>query len=212
MTRNTLISPAGSFYRNAAGHLETPICMTALIIRDATTDDMQTIAAIYAYYVLNSCCTFEEIPPDIAEMRARLQDVRRGGLPYFVAEIGGRGVVGYSYASPFHRRAGYRWTLEDSVYVEHTLTGQGIGTALLERLIAAGAELGYRQMMAVIGDSANQASILLHARAGFRHAGLLSGVGFKHGRWVDVVQMQLPLGDGSQTAPPELSLHRGAGQ
>ena len=177
-------------------------------IRDATPDDAQAIAAIYAHYVLTSCATFEETPPEVAEMRSRMHDVMRQGLPYFVAETPGSGIAGYSYASPFHRRAGYRWTLEDSVYIRSGLTGQGIGTALLQVLIAATEKRGYRKMVAVIGDSANDGSIRLHARLGFERSGFLPAAGFKLGRWVDVVQMQLPLGDGSRTIPSDLDIGR----
>ena len=177
-------------------------------IRDATPDDAQAIAAIYAHYVLTSCATFEETPPEAAEMRSRMQDVLRAGLPYFIAETPGSGIAGYGYASAFHRRAGYRWTLEDSVYVRAGVTGQGIGTALLRALLAATEKRGYRKMVAVIGDSDNEASIRLHARVGFERSGFLPAAGFKLGRWVDVVQMQLPLGDGARSVPSDLDIGR----
>ena len=172
-------------------------------IRDAAADDAQAISGIYAHYVLTSRATFEDVPPELAEMRARMQTVRQRGLPWFVAETGGK-IAGYAYASLFHQRCGYRWTVENSVYVQSDVTGQGIGTALLRRLISECEARGYRHMMAVIGDSANEASIRLHARLGFAHVGLLPSVGFKLGRWVDVVYMQRRLGDGSRTPPAAL--------
>jgi len=174
--------------------------MTEFGIRDAAPDDAAAIASIYEPYVRTTCVTFEEIPPSPAEIASRMQQIRERGLPFHVAEKA-QGVIGYAYAAPFHPRSAYRYAVEDSVYVERSHAGQGIGTALMQRLIEECAALGYRQMIALIGDQENQASIRLHARLGFRQIGILSGVGLKLGRWVDVTEMQLALGDGAQTIP-----------
>ena len=136
-------------------------------------------------------------------MARRRTTVMALGLPYLVAELGGQ-VVGYAYAAPYRERPAYRYTLEDSIYIERNAVGQGAGRALLEVPIAACARAGYRQLVAVIGDSANLASINLHAACGFKHAGLLCGVGSKFGRWVDSVLMQRELGEGDRNAPAAL--------
>ena len=169
-------------------------------VRDATEADMAAIAAIYAPHVLTGLATFEEVPPSVAEMVARRANVLAAGLPYLAAELGGQ-VVGYAYATGYRPRAAYRHTVEDSVYVATGLEGKGVGGALLQRLIARCEAGPWRQMLAVIGDSANVGSIALHRRLGFREAGTLTAVGFKFGRWVDTVQMQRPLGEGATTVP-----------
>jgi phosphinothricin acetyltransferase len=174
---------------------------SALQLRHASPDDMPEIARIYAHYVRNSCCTFEEVPPTAEEMRARLSLVRDQQLPWRVAERRDSAVVGYAYAAPFRARSAYRYTVENSVYVAAGEARRGIGMALMQDLIGACAALGYRQMMAVIGDSANEASIRLHTRLGFRTIGHEVAVGLKFGRWVDVVQMQLALGQGATSLP-----------
>lgn len=158
-------------------------------VRDATEADIPPIRRIYVPYVLHALATFEEEPPSLEEMAARRASVVERGLPYLVAECDGV-VAGYSYATPFRPRPAYRHSVENSVYVEEGLRGLGIGRALLDRLIARCAAGPWRQMIAVIGDSGNAASIGLHARAGFRHVGTLQQVGYKLGRWVDVVLMQ----------------------
>lgn len=173
--------------------------MTA-VVRPAAEGDMAAVAAVYAHHVLTGLATFEEEPPDTAEMARRRAALAERGLPYLVAEEGGR-VLGYAYAGPYRARIAYRFSLEDSIYLDPAATGRGIGRALLERLLAESAAWGARQMVAVIGDSANAGSIALHARLGFRRVGTLEAVGFKFGRWVDSVLMQRPLGDGSATAP-----------
>ena len=170
-------------------------------LRDATPDDMDAVARIYAHYVRTSVYTFEEVPPTAEEMRARLQRVRENGLPWRVAEGSGGAVIGYAYAGPFRARSAYRYTVENSVYVAADQARRGLGSALMRDLIVACTRLGYRQMMAVIGDSANEASIRLHARLGFRAIGNEAAVGFKFGRWIDVVQMQLALGEGGSAVP-----------
>lgn len=174
---------------------------TTFSVRASEERDLAAIAAIYAHHVLNGLATFELDPPDVAEMARRRAQVLEQGLPYLVAEREGR-VAGYAYAAPYRARPAYRYTLENSIYIERDALGQGAGRALLDALIAACAKAGYRQLIAVIGDSENRASIGLHAACGFQHAGLLRGVGFKFGRWVDSVLMQKELGDGASTIPP----------
>ena len=172
-------------------------------IRPADTADVPAIQAIYAHHVLHGLASFEEEPPDQAEMRRRLADLQARGLPYLVAEDqpGSGAILGFAYVGPYRSRRAYRFTLEDSVYVLPGKGGQGIGSALLGELIRQGEALGYRQMIAIIGDRANESSIRLHARHGFRDCGTLAAVGFKHGRWVDTVFMQRALGAGESTLP-----------
>lgn len=171
-------------------------------VRAAEAADMAAVQALYAHHVLTGLASFEEVPPDVAEMAARRDRAVGRGLPFLVAEAAaGGGVLGFAYAAPFRDRPAYRYSLEDSVYVAPAAAGRGIGGALLAELIARCEALGYRQMIAVIGDSANAASIALHRRMGFEMAGRLVSVGFKFGRWVDSVYMRRPLGPGDG-APP----------
>jgi L-amino acid N-acyltransferase YncA len=169
-------------------------------LRDAMPDDMEAVARIYRHYVETTVFTFEEVPPTAEEMRGRLRTLRQSGLPWRVAEAAGA-MIGYAYAAPFRARSAYRYTLENSVYIAHDQARRGVGVALMRDVIRLCTAAGYRQMMAVIGDSANQASIAFHARLGFRTIGHEEAVGFKFGRWVDVVQMQLALGDGGRAVP-----------
>jgi phosphinothricin acetyltransferase len=171
-----------------------------VIVRDAQSEDMAAIQAIYAHHVLYGLATFEEVPPSVGEMAARRAGVLERGLPYLVAEIDGT-VVGYSYATAYRPRPAYRYTIEDSVYVAEGLGGRGIGHALLSALIARCEAGPWRQMLAVIGNSGNAGSIALHRRLGFQPVGTLTSVGFKLGRWVDTVLMQRPLGLGNATQP-----------
>lgn len=171
-----------------------------ILIRPSSEDDVGALHAIYAHNVLTGTATFELEPPDVDEMGRRRAAVLAQGLPYLVAEIGGE-VVGYAYASPFRPRPGYRFTVEDSVYVAPGQQGRGVGKTLLGALIVECERLGKRRMLAVIGDSANAASIGMHRACGFEDAGLLPGTGWKFGRWLDVVLMQRVLGDGTETAP-----------
>lgn len=173
----------------------------AVQLRDAGADDMPEIARIYAHYVETSVYTFEEAPPDAAEMTRRWRQIREAGLPWRVAETRPGGILGYVYAGRFRARSAYRYTVENSVYVAPDQLHRGVGLALMRDLIRDCAALGYRQMMAVIGDSANEASIRLHTRLGFRTVGHEVAVGLKFGRWVDVVQMQLALGEGGRSIP-----------
>lgn len=174
--------------------------MPDILVRPSCAADIGAIQAIYAHHVLHGLASFEEVPPDAAELAQRREAIVGRGLPYLVAVIGGE-VAGYAYAGPYRARSAYRHTLEDSVYVAECRHGQGVGRALLTRLIAECERAGARQLVAVIGDSGNAGSIGLHAALGFRHAGLLPSIGFKHGRWVDSVLMQRPLGDGDGTLP-----------
>jgi phosphinothricin acetyltransferase len=139
-------------------------------------------------------------PPDQQEMTRRYETLRAGGYPYLVAELGGA-LVGYAYAGPYRSRPAYHWSVENSIYIAPQSQRRGIGRALLERLVVDAQDGGFRQMIAVIGDSANAASIELHRAAGFRMVGTFDNVGFKFGRWLDSVLMQRPLGKGAETAP-----------
>jgi phosphinothricin acetyltransferase len=161
---------------------------------------MAAVTEIYAHHVLNGLATFEEVPPSLAEMSRRRAAVLDLGLPYLVAEIDGR-VVGYSYATSYRPRPAYRYTVENSIYIAPGQQRRGIGSALLDTLIARCSAGPWRQMLAVIGDSDNAGSLAVHRRAGFQPVGTLSCVGFKFGRWVDTVLMQRPLGEGSTTLP-----------
>jgi phosphinothricin acetyltransferase len=163
---------------------------------------MAAVETIYAHFVRCGLATFEELPPSHEELLARRAIVIATGLPYLVAERHGQ-VLGYAYATAYRARPAYRYTVEDSVYVLEGLGGHGIGSALLHLLIARCEAGPWRQMIALIGDSANAASIALHRRMGFRTAGTLVAVGFKLGRWVDTVLMQRPLGAGDQTEPAD---------
>ena len=169
-------------------------------VRDAAQGDLAAIHAIYAHHVLHGLASFEEVPPDAAEMRRRYAEVTGRGLPYLVAAEGNQ-ILGYGYCAPYHVRAAYRYALEDSIYIKDGHLGKGIGTRILGELVRICEGLGYRQVIAVIGDSANAASISLHARLGFLRVGTLRSTGYKFGRWVDSVLMQRPLGPGDG-APP----------
>lgn len=173
-----------------------------LNLRNACDDDMPAVQAIYAEHVLTGLSSFELEPPDLAELMRRRADVLAKGLPYLVAERAGE-VVGYGYVTPYRPRPGYRFTVEDSVYVRDGLGGQGIGQALLRELIVCCEQGEWRQMVAVIGNSENIASLRLHEHQGFRRVGVFEAVGFKHGRWVDTVLMQRALGIGALTTPEQ---------
>lgn len=169
-------------------------------MRPATAEDLPAIHSIYSHHVLHGLASFEEEPPAPAELRRRFDDVRSRGLPYLAADFGGV-LVGYGYCAPYRSRSAYRYSLEDSVYVRHGSEGRGVGSALLGELIVRCEGLGYRSVIAVIGDSGNSASINLHASFGFLRVGTLRSAGFKFGRWVDSVLMQRMLGPGDATPP-----------
>src|SRR3569623_463603 len=174
--------------------------MSDATIRPATPADIPAITAIYAFEVREKTASFELTPPDEAEMMRRFTTLIANGFPYLVAEAGGH-VAGYAYAGPYRPRPAYRYTVENTVYLDPAYYRRGIGSALLNELIAQCTARGFRQMIAVIGDSANAASIGLHRRAGFAMIGIHPDVGLKFGRWLDSVQMQLALGDGRTTTP-----------
>lgn len=181
--------------------------MNLMNVRDAQIDDIKTVQQIYAEHVLNGLASFEEVPPDADEMAQRMRDTQGLGLPYLVSTItdhDGRGTVrGFAYASTFRARSAYRYTIEDSLYVASNAIRSGHGSALLDKLINRCTALGYRQMIAVIGDTANTASTNLHAHHGFIETGSMPAVGFKFGRWVDSVRMQRTLGAGSSKPPDD---------
>jgi L-amino acid N-acyltransferase YncA len=166
-------------------------------IRPTTPADIPAITAIYAHAVRTGTATFELEPPDEAEMMRRFEKLRGGGFPYIVAMVDGQ-VSGYAYAGPFRERPAYRFTVEDSIYIAPEMQKRGIGMALMAELIKLSADSGFRQMLAVIGDSNQAGSIALHRACGFRDVGVFKSVGFKFGRWLDTVQMQLPLGKGDK--------------
>jgi L-amino acid N-acyltransferase YncA len=169
-------------------------------VRPAQPRDLAVITAIYDEAVRHGTASFELDPPDQAEMTRRYESLRAGGYPYLVAELD-RAIVGYAYAGPYRARPAYRWSAEDSVYVAPQAHRRGIGRALLARLLAETEAAGFRQMLAVIGDSANTGSIELHRDAGFRLVGTFENVGFKFGRWLDTVLMQRQLGRGATIGP-----------
>lgn len=171
-----------------------------MLIRDAVAADFPAIADLYAHWVRHGLGTFEEDPPSAEELAARAAAVTGAGLPYLVAEADRR-LAGYAYAAPYRPRSGYRYTVEDTVYVAPHLHGRGVGKALLDRLLVSCEAKGVRQVLASIGDGANQGSMALHRACGFETTGVLRSVGFKHGRWVDVVFMQRALGGGDGTPP-----------
>jgi L-amino acid N-acyltransferase YncA len=174
--------------------------MSPLEIRPAIEADLPFVTEIYRHAVLHGTATFELIPPDLTEMTRRFGVLREGGFPYFVAALEGQ-VIGYAYAGAYRPRPAYRFTVENSVYLRPDIHRRGIGLQLLQRLIAESETRGYRQMIAVIGDSANAGSIGVHARCGFQMIGTHPDVGFKFGRWLDTVMMQRALGDGADTLP-----------
>ncbi len=169
-------------------------------IRPATPADLPAIQKIYAHHVETGLASFEEVPPDVDEMRRRFATLTDAGYPYLVAEADGQ-VLGYSYCGPYRPRPAYRYSVENSVYLAPEAARRGIGRRLLAALIERATALGKRQMVAVIGDSANHASIGLHTALGFRMVGKIEGAGFKHGRWVDSVLMQRQLGPGLSSPP-----------
>ena len=175
-------------------------------IRPASSEDLARIQAIYAHHVLHGSASFELEPPSLEEMSHRWEAVVGQGFPYLVV-CRGEEVLGYAYANHFRTRPAYRFSLENSIYLDPDRRGKGLGTRLLQALMVACEAIGARQMIAVIGDSANVASIALHARCGFRFAGVLRASGWKHGRWLDTVLMQATLGAGDLSpgydAPPQ---------
>jgi len=173
-------------------------------IRAATLSDASAIHEIYSYHVQHGTASWELEPPTLEEFQARMTNIFAQGYPYFVAEID-ETLVGHTYASAFRPRPGYRYTVENSVYVHPQYQRRGLGRLMLAHLINVCEGLGYRQMVAVVGDSQNTPSIRLHQELGFVHIGTLTGIGFKHGRWLDSVLMQRTLGDGDQRLPDDIN-------
>jgi L-amino acid N-acyltransferase YncA len=175
--------------------------MHAVDVGPIEANDVASIGSLYREMVRHGTASFETDPPDDMEMARRAEALVSGGFPYLVARRHGR-LLGYAYAGPYRPRPAYRFTVEDSVYVDPEAQGRGIGRLLLGRLVEDGTARGFRQMIAVIGDSANQASIALHRSHGFRAAGVFENVGWKHGRWLDTVLMQKELGAGAGAGSP----------
>jgi L-amino acid N-acyltransferase YncA len=175
---------------------------TSMVVRPVEAADLDAIQRIYAHHVLHGLASFEETPPDVAELARRWRAIVDAGLPYLCVEDRGAGsLLGYAYAGPYRPRSAYRFTVEDSVYVAPGAGGRGVGRSLLRALIDICGGLGKRQMIAVIGDSGNEASVGLHHACGFTLVGTFRAIGFKHGRWVDSVLMQRALGQGDSSLP-----------
>lgn len=177
-------------------------------IRPSDDHDVPAIAAIYSHHVLHGIASFDEEPPEPGEIARRRQDILARNLPYLVAEQAGR-VIGYCYASPYRIRSAYRFSVEDSIYIDQSQLGRGIGRALLSELIDRCSALGYRQMVAVIGGSEQWPSIRLHRVLGFSETGVLRAIGYKFGGWVDTVLMQRALGEGATTSPRKIGDRHG---
>ncbi|APT59090.1 N-acetyltransferase family protein [Roseomonas gilardii] len=172
-------------------------------IRDARPTDLPAITAIYAHHVARGTGTFEEEAPDEAEMGHRLEHVQKAGWAWLVADNEAGEVVGYAYYAQFRDRSAYRFAAEDSIYIRDDVRGQGVGKALVAELLSRAEAAGFRQIFAVIGDAENVGSIGLHLSLGFRQTGVLRAAGLKFGRWLDVVFMQRPLGDGDRSLPSD---------
>ncbi len=180
--------------------------MGTIVIRPATASDIPAITGIYRHAVVNGTASYELEPPGECEMAERFARLTSAGYPWLVAEQQGA-ILGYAYAGQFRPRRAYRFVVEDSIYVDPAAQKKGVGAKLLEKLLAEVEVLGFRQVIAVIGDGSNhKASVRVHERAGFLHAGKVTGTGFKHGRWLDTVFMQLPLNGGDSTLPDPDSL------
>lgn len=177
-----------------------PAMTSTLTLRDARVEDVPAFQRIYAHHVLHGVGTFEEVPPDVAEMETRFRAITGAGLPWLVADRDGV-VLGYAYGSAYHVRSAYRFTIQDSVYVAEEARGQGVGRAVLQALIDRCTEQGYRQMVALVGGTENAGSIGLHTALGFRTCGVVEAVGLKFGRWLDLVMMQKDLGAGRTDVP-----------
>ncbi|WP_077245030.1 GNAT family N-acetyltransferase [Dickeya dadantii] len=175
--------------------------MSAIVIEDAGAEHIAAIRDIYAHHVLHSLATFETEPPDEAEMRARWQKIRDAGLPWLVATEN-KQVLGYCYLGFYRARYAYRFTLEDSIYLHPDHLGKGVGKRLLSAALLQAEQQGHRQVVSVVADSGNQASLQLHLSLGFAQVGMLRSVGMKHGRWVDTALLQRALGEGDASLPP----------
>jgi L-amino acid N-acyltransferase YncA len=189
--------------------LSAPAPFPEITLRRCAVRDIAAVAAIYGYHVRYGLASFETEPPGVEEMLARYRAVTGGGFPYLVAETGGE-IVGYAYASPYRTRPAYRCTAENSVYIQQGWEGRGIGKRLLAALLAECEAIGLRQIVAVIGDSANRASIGLHRSLGFTMVGTIRAAGYKFDRWVDSVLMQRAVGPGDNVPPETAAPERGA--
>ncbi len=198
------MTPNGGKTRSLGGALLD----ASVLVRPAVAADLAVVQAVYAAHVLGGSGTFEEVPPDLTEIAARWRAVIDRGLPYLVATIDDE-VQGFAYTGPFRPRSAYRFTVEDSIYVDPNAVGRGLGGMLLGSLIEHCTGLGIRQMVAVIGDSANTRSIRLHGRHGFRRAGVLVDAGYKFGRWLDAVFMQRTLGEGVNDPGSKIAITEG---
>lgn len=186
--------------------MSTAEAAPGITLRDADPADIPAITKIYADAVRNGTASYELEPPSETEMAARFEALQKGGFPYIVAESG-EGVLGYAYAGPFRPRPAYRFIVEDSIYISPSARGRGLGALLLARLIDEATALGFRQMIAVIGDGHDaSASVRLHRKMGFADSGRLTGSGYKHGRWLDTVFMQCAMNGGNAAPPDPLSL------
>lgn len=171
-----------------------------LTIRPSREDDILTITSIYSYYVLNSACTFEILPPTVDDMMKRRNDILKKNMPYLVAELADS-IVGYAYCDWLKPRVAYRFCVESTIYLDKDMCGKGFGRQLLNSLIHEAKLVGIRKMIAIIGDSANEPSISLHRAAGFCHAGKLKSCGWKFSRWIDIIFMEKIIGEGDTTDP-----------
>lgn len=171
-------------------------------IRPTSDADVDAITAIYGHHVLHGTGTFETTPPSAADMAGRRADVLAKGLPYIALEEGGQ-LLGFAYCNWFKPRPAYRFSAEDSIYLHPDARGKGFGKLLLTELAAQAQAVGVRKLIAVIGDSANQGSVGVHAACGFSHVGLIKSCGWKFGKWLDIVLMEKPLGEADTTAPQE---------
>lgn len=201
-TANYKLAAPSAAHRARPSAAFPPIPTLRMLIRPSTDADLPAITAIYAWNVEHGTGTFELEAPDVEEMTRRRAAVLAGGWPWLVAEVGGE-VVGYAYANLFRPRRAYRFCVEDSIYLAPQSVGRGAGRLLLAELLARCEAAGARQVIAVIGDSANAASIGVHRALGFQPAGVLAASGWKFGRWLDVVMMQRALGEGATTEPAD---------
>jgi L-amino acid N-acyltransferase YncA len=198
--RGSIVARRSSLVMRSRRSMPSPLQHPNVVVRHAQAHDLAVITRIYEHAVRYGTASFEIEPPDELEVARRFEDLRKGGYPYLVAEHDGA-LAGFAYAGPYRSRPAYRWSVEDSIYIAPQAQRRGIGRALLERLMTEARGGGFRQMIAVIGDSANTASIELHRALGFRLVGTFDNIGFKFGRWLDSVLMQRALGEGATTPP-----------
>jgi phosphinothricin acetyltransferase len=202
MLRDIGVTRVGDrFVRRSDGAPVPAVAQHAMEIRESADTDMRRVQHIYAHHVLHGSASFDEAPPTLGDLLAQRVEARRHGLPYLVAVYDGV-VAGYCYATPYRSRSAYRYSIENAVYVANGMTRRGIGRALLTAMIARCDDGPWRQMIAVIGDSRNAASVNLHRRLGFRQIGTIRAVGWKFSQWTDTVLMQRPLNGGNIAPPP----------